>query len=484
MIVIEPNSLRLKISQVKKGRIADIDNLEYPLRIGAELCSEGKISFESLRELSKTLRGYGKIVQGYGLEKYQTAVGPGLLSAENRSFLMDRLKLDGLDPKRYEAGRENALVCYEIMDSALPELKTDSVPAVIARIGSCDVCLSAFSDGAAVFAGAFPAGPLKLCELFSGIRDTPDLAGAAEEYLDDLFGGLRLPLPDGAKPRLVLAGHELKPAAALCGAAEENRRTEPERISALFEQIRDLPADRIGLRFDLPEEAAKRLYFALAVSRSLIRALSPETAFLPETDLADALMRQTLLPKERDGFCGHLREGALSCARNIACRSGRSREHAEFVRKLSCRIFDRVQRGYGLDREKRLLLELAAILHGCAGPLRDGGIYGLTAEELGVVASIAEKSGGFPARGPQSGTELAVSRLSAIFGLAESLDRSGRRKLGDIRIKAEKDRLRILAESSEETALEKWAFGRCAPAFTEAFGLTPELTVRFADAPQ
>lgn len=484
VIVVEPTFLRLKISQLKKGRIADIDDLEYPLRMGTEIDSEGRIGFESLRELSKAFRGYGKITQGYGIESCLTAAGPGILEAKNRAFLTDRLKaLNGADPKEYEIGRENALVCYEIMSSAPPEPDAERVPTVTARIGSGHICLSAFANGPAVFSGIFPAGPLKLHELFSEIQDPADLACAAEEYLDDLFGGLRLPFPEGARPRLILSGHELGPAAALCGAAEENRQTDPARISDLFERIRSLTADRIGIRLDLPEETAKRLYFALAASRSLIRALSPGTAVLPETDLADALMRQTLLPKEQNGFRGHLREGALSCARAIACGCGCRREHIEFVRKLSCRIFDKVQKEYGLDRGKRLLLELAAILHDCAGAVRDGAIYGLTGEELATVLSIAGKDGESRSPEPRSGAELAVVRLSAIFDLAESLDRSGKQKFGDVRVKAEKNILRVLAESSEEAALEKWAFGGCASRFTEAFGLTPELTVRFADVP-
>lgn len=480
---IESTFLRLKISQLKKGKITDIENLEYPLHIGTDLYSEGKIGFDSLRELSKTLRGYGKVLEGYGIESCPAAVGSELLAAGNYFFLMDRLNFPGGPiPEQYGAGRENALVCYEIM-KALSGREIPSGCAAVARIGAGCVGLTVFSEERAVYTRTFPAGSLKLCRTFSEIRDTFDLSCAAEDYLDELFAGLALPLPEGAKPVLILAGYEMRPAAELCGSADDaGRRTKPEKLLELYGRIRGFTADKIGMKLDLTEEAAKRLYFTLAVTRSLIRTVSPGSVLLPETGLADALIRRALLPKEQNGFQVHVREGAVACARTIAYGCGL--EHAEAVRKTSCRIFDKLQKEYGLGKETKLLLELAAVLRECGRSAVNGEIYGITEKEAGIVASLALNHGANEGGPPQNETELTVLRLSAILELAVSLNRSGRRKLGGIRIKMEKSSLKIQAETTEEAALEKWAFQRCVPRFAEAFGLTPELTIQFTEHPK
>jgi exopolyphosphatase/guanosine-5'-triphosphate,3'-diphosphate pyrophosphatase len=45
-------------------------------------------------------------------------------------------------------------------------------------------------------------------------------------------------------------------------------------------------------------------------------------------------------------------------------------------------------------------------------------------------------------------------------------------------VKLENDKLEIIAESSENTYLEKWAFEQCSPFFKEVFGFNPVLTVK------
>ena len=55
VIDIGSNMLKMRISQLKKGEIVNLDRLEYPLHLGHEAFHDGKISFESLRELSSAL---------------------------------------------------------------------------------------------------------------------------------------------------------------------------------------------------------------------------------------------------------------------------------------------------------------------------------------------------------------------------------------------------------------------------------------------
>ena len=73
---------------------------------------------------------------------------------------------------------------------------------------------------------------------------------------------------------------------------------------------------------------------------------------------------------------------------------------------------------------------------------------------------------------------LVVSKLVAIFRLANSLDKSQRQKLSDIKVRMEHNRLLVTGETNEDMHLEQWAFSQCCPFFKEVFGIDPELTIR------
>ena len=73
---------------------------------------------------------------------------------------------------------------------------------------------------------------------------------------------------------------------------------------------------------------------------------------------------------------------------------------------------------------------------------------------------------------------MIISKLSAIFRLANALDKAQKQKLEDIRVRLDGNKLLISAESDRNLVLEKWTFQQCATFFKEVFGITPELTIK------
>ena len=74
---------------------------------------------------------------------------------------------------------------------------------------------------------------------------------------------------------------------------------------------------------------------------------------------------------------------------------------------------------------------------------------------------------------------IVISKMSAIFRLANALDKSHRGKLRDLKITLEDDQVIFKAKASENTLLERWAFAESAQYFKEVFGLSPELSIKF-----
>ena len=86
---------------------------------------------------------------------------------------------------------------------------------------------------------------------------------------------------------------------------------------------------------------------------------------MPGLDLSDG-MAYEYAQKNKIIRAGHnFDEDIIAAARNIAKRYMCSKSHIRALEELALVIFDKTKKLHGLDRRKRLLLQIAVILHGC-----------------------------------------------------------------------------------------------------------------------
>lgn len=502
VIDIGSNLLKMRISQLKRGEIVDLDRLEYPLCLGHEVFAAGKISFESLRELSNILHGYSGIMAEYGVGQCKVVATTALREAKNRSYVVDQLKIQNdMTVQVLEDDQEKTLIYSEILNSLKSTDDKKGQNALISYIGAGTIGFSVYDGKRMIFSQNIPMGSLKLHDILESIQEqTDDFYTVVEEYLDSIIGHISIPLNKGIVSDLILTGNEIQLIAKICGVEPENGRyvIPSQMISDLFTQIRSMSQEKIGIQYGINEETAELLYSALTIYIRLIEFTTSDVIISPKVELWDALMRQMLLPKSGDDYFDHVRINAISCAQAIARTYNCNQKHADNIRKSACRIFDKMKGAHGLDHRKRLLLELAAILHDCGhyvtakqhlqssfDLIKDIDIYGMTDEEMLLTAYVSRYNeydvpnfDDVEFIRLNDKNRLIVSKLVAIFRLANALDKSQKQKLGDIKVRLENDRLLITVESSENTYLEKWAFEQCAPFFKEVFGYNPELTVK------
>ena len=118
VIDIGSNMLRMQISQLRKGAVFPVDRLEYPVTLGHEVFTSGKISFESLRELTGILRGFSNVMAEYGVEDYQVVATTALREAHNKTFITDQLKIqNNMNVSILEDNQEKSLIFSSIFDS-------------------------------------------------------------------------------------------------------------------------------------------------------------------------------------------------------------------------------------------------------------------------------------------------------------------------------------------------------------------------------
>lgn len=501
VIDIGSSTLKLRIAQLKKGEIVDLDRLTYPLSLGHEVFTDGAISFQSIREMNQALSGFKSLIEEYGITQCRAVATTAIREATNRAFVLDQIQVkNGLSVQVLEDAEEKTLIYSEILDSLQKAGDLEPGCTLLSYIGSGTIGIALHDGGNLVYSQNASVGALKLHDMLGSIEEqTENFDMVLEEYLQAALNCR--PFEDAREiSNIVLTGNEVEMIAHLCQVEPDNGRFKipVKRLVRLYQSISKMTSGKIALRYHLAEGEAELLYSALAIYFRLIRLTNAKYILSPQVSLWDALMRQMLLPRQNALYFEHVRSNALSCAENIAVHYLCDQAHAQVVRTIAGRIFDRTKPLHGMDRKQRLMLDLAAVLHDCGhfvsvkehldatfDLICHMGIYGMTDKDMRRIAFVARyneyqvpdfRDSAFADMSERSRTEIA--KLVAIFRLANALDKSQKQKIPDVKVKLTDEQLLITAQTNENALLEQWAFAQCAVFFADVFGVKPVLKVK------
>lgn len=502
VIEIGTTSVRMRVSQLSKGNVSTLDFLEYPVRVGHDVFETGSISFDSLRELSSALGKFSSALLTYNIQKPRVISCTALRDAKNRSLVADQLRVrNNVDVTVLDDSQEKAYIYSEITAKLGGADLLKHGNSVIAYVGSGSIGI-AVSDGSKIlYFQNIPMGASKLHDILRGmLTASEDFHTVVEEYLDTLLG--RIAISEFPIQNMILTGSQIDLIAKLCGAKRSGEIYQfgTKRLSELYRSLRSLTPESVGLRYGINEGQAAVLYTALAIYQAMLR-FCPEagTIYSPAADISGAVVRCMLVSKAEADRAAYCRKSALACAEAAAQRFGCDLVHSRYIQECSCHIFDKLKRVHGLDPSKRLILELASILHSCGSfvsvrrhnrctfdLIRGMDLFGLSEVEVLETALVAgsisdnlsvEENPDFSRL--DSGEKLIISKMAAMFRIANALDKSHREKLRDFKVSVEEDRVLFKASASGDTQLEQWAFAESAQFFKDVFGISPELSIKF-----
>ena len=499
VISIESDVIKMRISRVKNGEISDIDRLENPTNIGHEVFNTSKISFESLRKISEILKGYSKVLSEYGVTNYRVVASTALREAENCAYVLDQLRIQNdMTVEVLEDRQEKSLIYNEIINYIEGQGMSD---ALISYIGAGSIGFAIYEDGAVKFSQNIKMGSQKLHDLLGEIQSqTRDYHTVLEEYLDRIIGRVNFPEGRFKNDNLVITGNEIKIIAKICGASPGSLGydIDTQLIVDFYDEIRDLTTEKIMDKYSLNQHEAQLFLTSLLIYLRIIKITGSSRILSPQVELWDAIIKQMLIPKNKVIYDAHVKTSTINCAVVLSELYSCDKDHREMTRKYAMEIFDKMKKIHGMGPRKRLLLELAIILHEsgyCLNSkyprestfdiIKNLGLYGLTSEEMILVANIAKydeltvpNMSDLEYSDLSQKNKLLVSKMVAIFRLANALDKSKKQKFQDIKARLVDQKFIIEVQSNENVYLEKWAFNKCVPFFEDVYGVNPELNVK------
>ncbi len=502
VIEIGSNNMRMRVSQLAKGKLSTLDYLEYPVRVGHDVFETGSVSFESLREVSSVLGKFSAALATYNVQKPRVISCTALRDAKNRSLVADQLRVrNGIDVTVLDDSQEKAYIYSEILTKLEGKPFLTEGNSLIAYVGSGSIGVAVFDGAEIVYFQNIPMGATKLHDILWGMRRvSEDFHVVVEEYLDTILN--RISIEEFPIANLIFTGSQIDLISRLCGAKviDDVSQFGTQNLSELYLSLRSLTPESIAMRYGVTEGQASLLYTSLSIYRAMLRFCpGAQTVCSPAADISSAVVRSMLAPKAEEERASYCRKSALACAETVARRFGCDLEHSKYIRELSCRIFDKLKRIHGLGPSQRLILELASILHSCGSYvsvrqhnkctydlIKGMDLFGLSEADVLETAFVAgsvsdnlslDENPDFARLGNEE--KLVTSKLAAIFRTANALDKSHRKKLREFKISVEEDRVLFKTSASGDTLLEQWAFAESAQFFKDVFGLSPELSVKY-----
>lgn len=503
VIDIRSDMIRMRISQASRGKIVDLENLEHPINIGHEVFSHGKIGFDIINEISSIIKSFMNVLNEYKITKYKIIATTAIREAKNYEFVIDQIKIqNGVNVEIMDSNQEKSLI-YNQTEKKLKNknMKKFLENTVMVHIGTGSIGIAVYKKEEVVFSCSIPIGYVRLYDIFHDImEEETDINILFEEYLNESMQSLSRIFKDFKTDSIIVLGKEVELITSVLNSKFNNEMyfIGSDDVFNLYEKLEGMTVEKIESKFNLPQEKAKLIYSIVSIYVSILKLTGTEKIISPKVELWDCVISQILYHKQVNEYESHIKKNSVSCAKWIAYYYNCDIDHCELVKKFSGILFNRLKKIHGLGARYKTLLEIACYLHEFIYPLNLGdslrhmfnvvkniNIYGLNNIDNSIVSHISScnmlDSPEFKIKINSSLSpmdELTVIKLIAILRVSDSLDKSQKKKIKDLKVRIKGNEISIIIQSDMNMLLEKWAFNCSKGFFEDVFGFNLNLIIK------
>ncbi|MDR0999471.1 MAG: HD domain-containing protein [Clostridiales bacterium] len=490
-IDIGSTELRMKIAQINKNKIRYPESLTYPLALGRDTFTTGKISFEKVDKACDIIKNFLLVTDEYGVARanVRAAATTAVRESSNIDYFLDQVKIKTGMVVSVIDDMEEKLYIYKMLTHMLKDSVKES--AVMVYIGSGNIGAALLQNGRAPFTRNIKIGSLRISEMFGDIQEHLEFYLVLEEYLRT-FTSL-LPLFDGEINHFVAAGTEIAMLADITNTHSEDifYHIPKEKFLSFYEDVKTKTTDQAALDYNLSNDKAELLLPTMSIFHDILALTKAGEIIASDIMLSDALLYETLCPIEFEMINKDFAKNAVLSAKMIADKCGTYSAHCALVSDFSQKIFDKLKKLHNMNSREKMLLQIGAVLHDIGKFINitqhyehsykiilGSDIVGLNQTETEIVANIAlYHEGRVPAPTDVNYQKLSlvnrvmVSKLTAILSLANALDASHTQKFKSIDVKLSKSELLVTVATDKNIDLEQWAFKDKSHFFEEVFGI-------------
>ena len=498
-IEVGSSHLAMKIYEISKRLgFRELDHVRYMISLGVDTYTKGVIGYEKVNEICEVLKKFRFKMDEYQVDDYTAVGGSALREAKNRDLIVDQIFVKtGLKVNIIS----NAQQRFYIFKSVAYKMKNFeqliSEGAAIVDLGAGSLQVSCFEKGALASSQNIKLGSLRIREILSELEGhTTSFVDVMEDYIgNDMRTFLRLRLKDHNLRHMIVVGEEFSSIINYVSMTKNKEFLTGEQFNKIYNKLRRSTPPEIADKYGIPYELATVIVPSSIIYKKMLDFTTVEKLWEPQADMCDGLAVDYSERVEKFVLSHDFEKDILNCMRNVTKKFESSEEHIKNVEMLAMKIFDGMRKFSGLNMRHRLLLQLAALLHDCGKYvsmaesikasyelIRLTEIIGLSEPEKQMVAHIVLYNS--CSEIPDYDKEklrmtkedfIAVIKMAAILRLCNSMDRSHKQKIENIRISVKDQELKITADTIYDLTLEQGTVKARAGMFEEIFGLVPVL---------
>lgn len=487
--------LEMIIYEISKAGIQQLDCQRYVIALGRDTFTQGKISFEHIDEMCRVLERFAESMKEYGVTEYRAYATSAMREAKNNLMILDQIKVRcGLEVQII-SNSEQRFISYKAIAMRHEEFeKIVQKETAIVDVSFGSLQVSLFDKDTLASTQNMYLGALRIRSMLS--RVSPDgivKNRLVEELVDnDLLTFKKLYLKDREIKNLICTGECIM--FMLKGAKKElgNNTLTSQEFMKFYDRLLTMPMEKMEETFGISTYLASLMIPSAMIYKRMLEITGAELIWVPGVRLCDGIAAEYVQDNRIIKQLHDFNSDILSAARNIAKRYQGNKNHTQVLEKNVGLIFDCMKKYHGMGNRERLLLQLAAILHGCGKyiSMRNSGdcayniimsteIIGLSHREREIVANIVkyntdaltylDKEGALADRE----TYVCVTKLTAILRIANALDRSHKQKFKNIKLSVKNEQLVIATDFTDDISLEREMFSSKADFFEEIYGIRP-----------
>jgi exopolyphosphatase/guanosine-5'-triphosphate,3'-diphosphate pyrophosphatase len=490
------SAIRLVVAEAANdGTLRIMEEASRGVLLGKDTFTDGRIKAATMQATVRVLKGFRRIMEGYGVVHCRAAATSAVREASNRDSFLDRIRLrTGIEVEVIDGPEENRLTYLAVRELLGGHEMLRRGNTLLVEVGGGSADISFLRAGEPVFSGTYALGSIRMRQALASWRGNHDRRVLLlRRHIHNVVEDIKREMPLREATHFIALGGDVRFAASrLAGPEDADARLrflrEPEFI-ALCDQLTGETVDDLVERFRLPLADAETLVPALLAYNALLLATSAEQVTVPEASLRAGMLLDLAVGEDarrREDFSRQV----LASAHAIGEKYRYDASHAENVARLAVRLFDELKSEHGLADRDRLLLEVASLLHDVGlyinrrahhkhsqYILSVSDIFGLSRDDMDVVANVARyhrrampQKSHLPYMALDRDTRVRVGKLAAMLRIANALDADHLHKVRDLILVREEDEWTLEVDGAGDLTMERLATLARSDLLTEVFG--------------
>ena len=493
-------ALDMKIFEMsqKKG-VKEIDHLSHKIDLGTETYATGQISATHMDELIRILTDYNKIMESYGVTRYQAYGTSAMRETRDTDTVLELLRQrTGLEIDILSNSEQRFLDYKSVALNNEQFFKFLEKPTAIVDVGGGSIQISLFDNDTLVTTQQLRLGVLRLYSTMQHIQPGhskfPMLVQELVESQLNVFA--KMHLKDRKIENVILIDDYVSPVLQRINLGmEEKGYASAKEFMYYIGTLANKSLTDISKKLGLAQDNIMLMYVSGLLISNILAMLKAETIWAPGGTLCDGIAFEYAERKKYIKSSHNFEQDIVACAQNISRRYMGSKLRSETLQSIALNIFDSMKKVHGLGKRERLLLQICTILHDCGkyismvnlgdcsyNIIMSTEIIGISHLERSIVANVVRfnhddfeyyKDGGYRFHGIDHDAYLTIAKLTAILRVANGLDRTHKQKFKNVRIAVKDKEMEITVDTMADISLERGLFEARGSFFEQVYGIKP-----------